>query len=66
MSNRREYLIDCQETGTHPTRYVLTYTAGEMAEVFMPAEREALAKGDTIQKGTCRYVDLQAFYDAHA
>lgn len=66
MTARREYLIDVQQGGPHPSRYVLTYTASEMAEVFTAAEREALAAGNTIQKNTCRYVDLQAFYDAHA
>ncbi|MGB3537910.1 MAG: hypothetical protein WBA42_07100 [Mesorhizobium sp.] len=61
----RTHLIDCQETGRHPTRYVLTYTASEMDEVFTATEREMLAAGNTITKNTCRYVDLQAFYDAH-
>lgn len=39
---------------------LLRYEPTEMVECFAPAERDALARGEVITRGGCRYVSATA------
>jgi hypothetical protein len=44
----------------HETIDTIVYTADEMAEIFRPHERDALHRGDVVERGgavTIRYID---------
>ena len=62
----RTYYIDIQEQTPNGGRFVMAYSAGEMAEMFDDAAMASLAAGNTVTKGLSRYTDLQAFMDSRA
>ena len=47
----------------HQTIDTIVYTADEMAGIFLPQERDALHRGDVVERGgavTTRYIDATA------
>jgi hypothetical protein len=47
----------------HETINTIVYTADEMAGIFLPRERDALHRGEVVERGgavTTRYIDATA------
>lgn len=43
--------------------HTIIYTADEMAEIFLPEEREELSRGEVVERGShggIRYIDAKA------
>ena len=62
----RNYYIDIQEQTPNGGRYMVQYSASEMAEIFTDAQLDALAAGDTVTLGLSRCTDVQAFMDSRS
>ncbi|NBT33578.1 MAG: hypothetical protein EBT13_17220 [Rhodobacteraceae bacterium] len=60
----RTYYIDIQDQTPNGGRFLVQYSASEMAEMFDDTAMASLAAGDTVTKGLSRYTDVQAFMDS--
>jgi len=62
----RTYYIDIQDQTPNGQRFMMQYSADEMAEMFTDAQMATMAAGDSVTLGLSRFTDVQAFMDSRA